>query len=218
MLGKYIHSGTLDPDITWNVSFEDSAAQIYRWRGPSVTSGKLVHRVPFNHPSQLYPILQLLRQQQMFNTLFQSIFNDKSVMAVRETRSAFSLDRIIEECRADTRLHVDVANVDTPAMIHLTISLPPSAQSGRFIILPLSIEISRETPARPTVKLNPPSAGERDPLNRLTGYNITLLVRWLWNRIERNPNVDYMIQTSRLHKRQSRIDEMNSNHEKRRRL
>jgi hypothetical protein len=35
----------------------------------------MISRVPFHHPVQIYNILQCLRQQQMFNTLFTSIFN-----------------------------------------------------------------------------------------------------------------------------------------------
>jgi hypothetical protein len=49
--------------------------QIYKWTESSPTSAKMITRIPFHHPVQIYNILQCLRQQQMFNTLFTSIFN-----------------------------------------------------------------------------------------------------------------------------------------------
>lgn len=38
--------------------------------------GRLIHRIPFTHISQVYMCTKLLRQQLAFNTLFQSCFNE----------------------------------------------------------------------------------------------------------------------------------------------
>lgn len=133
------------------------------------------------------------------------------------------------ESKLDDKLYVEVASVDAPAMIHLTLSLPPSTHSDRLVLLSISIEVPKDTPAKPIVRLDPPSTGEHDPLHRLawqadifdedkmtrvvqTGYNIPLLVRWLWKRIEQHPEMDYIVQTSRLGLRRSRNEDRTQTH------
>ncbi|KAI9492303.1 mediator of RNA polymerase II transcription subunit 1-domain-containing protein [Zychaea mexicana] len=218
------NASSLNADTTWTVEFENASTQVYKYMRSSPTSGKILTRVPFNHPRQLHNILQYLRQQQMFNTLFQSIFNGEAKQQGSEKNRVLALDQILEESQSDDKLYVEVASVDAPGMIHLTLSLPPSAHSDRLALLSVSIEVPKDTPAKPVVRLDPPSAGERDPMHRLawqpdifdedkmtrviqTGYNIPLLVRWLWKRIEQHPEMDYIVQTSRLGLRRSRNED-----------
>lgn len=116
-----------------------------------------------------------------------------------------------------------MASIDAPRALHLTITLPPTAHSNRLLLLSLSIEIPKDVPARPVVKLNLPAADGHDPMHQLmwhpevfdedkmsrviqTGYNIPLLIRWLWKRIERHSE-DYVVQTPRLSSRRSRPDD-----------
>ncbi|KAI8146298.1 mediator of RNA polymerase II transcription subunit 1-domain-containing protein [Fennellomyces sp. T-0311] len=89
-------TSSLCPDATWSVSFDNSPVQVYKFMRSSPTSGKIISRVPFNHPRQLHTILQYLRQQQMFNTLFQSIFNSKATQQQPDKSLALSLDKILE--------------------------------------------------------------------------------------------------------------------------
>ncbi|KAI7885606.1 hypothetical protein K492DRAFT_141418 [Lichtheimia hyalospora FSU 10163] len=214
----------LDTTTTWTSTFEDSTDQVYRWMGSSLTPGKLIRRITFNHPSQIYTILLHLRQQQMFNTLFRSVFHDKAVESNREKKHILSLDEILQESKSDDKLHIEVASIDAPSIIHLTISLPPSPQSKHLVLLSLSIEIPKSTPARPVIRLYPPSTSEHERVHQLawnsdifdqdkmtrviqTGYSIPLLVRWLWNRIQQQPDVDYTIEVSRLGLRRSRNED-----------
>ncbi|KAG2219623.1 hypothetical protein INT45_011348 [Circinella minor] len=223
------YASSLNSNTTWTISHENSSSQVYKYMRSSPTSGKIISRVPFNHPRQLYNILQYLRQQQMFNTLFQSIFNGKAKQQETGKGLVLELDKILEESKLDDKLYVEVASVDAPAMIHLTVSLPPSARSDRLVILSISIEVPKDTPAKPIVRLDPPSTGEHDPLHRLawqadifdedkmtrviqTGYNIPLLVRWLWKRIEQHPKMDLIVQTSRLGLRRSRNEDRTQTH------
>lgn len=128
------------------------------------------------------------------------------------------------ESQSDDKLHIEVASIDAPSTIHLTISLPPSPQSKHLVLLSLSIEIPKSTPARPVIRLYPPSTSEHERVHHLvwnsdifdqdkmtrviqTGYSIPLLVRWLWNRIQQQPDVDYTIEMSRLGLRRSRNED-----------
>jgi hypothetical protein len=87
----------------------------------SSTSAKIVSRIPFQHPVQIYNILQVnqqkkkrndmltvfffflkkkcLRQQEMFNTLFKSIFNETQ----SEDRSAASVSVSLKDILAGTK-------------------------------------------------------------------------------------------------------------------
>lgn len=70
--------------------------QLYTWMKTSPTSGKMVSRIPFQHPVQIYNIIQCLRQQQMFNTLFKSIFNVNTYKTQQKNTSiSFSLQDIL---------------------------------------------------------------------------------------------------------------------------
>ncbi|KAI9012077.1 hypothetical protein CLU79DRAFT_771211 [Phycomyces nitens] len=82
-----------------SLSMNDSKDQVYKWTGSQEISGKLIDRIPFNHPVQLFNIIQCLRQQQMYNTLFQSIFyqkTHKSTVLTTTSLQTLSLDDIIK--------------------------------------------------------------------------------------------------------------------------
>ncbi|KAL0093672.1 hypothetical protein F4703DRAFT_1830656 [Phycomyces blakesleeanus] len=191
------------------LSVDSSKEQVYKWAGSQKTSGKLIDRIPFNHPVQLFNIIQCLRQQQMYNTLFQSIFyqtSHKYTVLPTSNQHTLSLDEILQEGSADTCLHIEVTSINNPHTLHLTLSLPPTHPLSPLVLIPLAISIPIDTPTRPVVRLDQhdPLSGtqtnqaigwntlvfDEDKMTRViqTGYSIPLLIRWLWNRIESNQN------------------------------
>ncbi|KAG1446336.1 hypothetical protein G6F56_009605 [Rhizopus delemar] len=162
---------------------------VYKWMKSSITSAKMVSRIPFQHPVQIYNILQCLRQQQMFNTLFKSIFNEPCTVNGSITTVAVSLDSILTE--KDEHLIVEVAATEAPYSIHLTLS-PPQASS--FILVPLSIDIPTEDPTRPTVSLHASpihkwntSVFKPDAMTKelQSHHNLPQFIRWLFERMSK---------------------------------
>ncbi|GAN00585.1 hypothetical protein MAM1_0001c00007 [Mucor ambiguus] len=126
----------------WVSSFDDMPEQSYTWMKSSSTSAKMVSRIPFQHPVQIYNVIQCLRQQQMFNTLFKSIFNANTYKTQQiSTTVAFSLQDIL---------------ADAPNAIFITLS-PPPLPNQQFVMVSISIDIPLDNPAKPTVRLHAPS-------------------------------------------------------------
>ncbi|CAO3668612.1 unnamed protein product [Rhizopus stolonifer] len=162
---------------------------VYKWMKSSITSAKMVSRIPFQHPVQIYNILQCLRQQQMFNALFKSIFNEPCTVNGSIATVAVSLDSILTE--KDEHLIVEVAATEAPYSIHLTLS-PPQASS--FILVPLSIDIPTEDPTRPTVSLHASpihkwnmNVFKSDAMTKelQSHHNLPQFIRWLFERMSK---------------------------------
>ncbi|CEP12406.1 hypothetical protein [Parasitella parasitica] len=141
----------------WVSSFDDMPEQLYTWMQSSPASAKMVSRIPFQHPVQIYNIIQCLRQQQMFNTLFQSIFN-VNTYKTDQTKDAlsFSLEDILAESETDKTLKLEVTTIDAPNAIFITLS-PPPLPNQFFVMVSISIDIPLETPTKPIVHLHAPS-------------------------------------------------------------
>ncbi|CAO3631407.1 unnamed protein product [Mucor fragilis] len=141
----------------WVSSFEDMPKQSYTWMKSSPTSAKMVSRIPFQHPVQIYNIVQCLRQQQMFNTLFKSIFNVNTYKTQQTNTSvAFSLQDILAESEKDKTMKLEVTTVDAPNTIFITLS-PPPLPNQLFVMVSISIDIPLDSPTKPTVRLHAPS-------------------------------------------------------------
>lgn len=162
MLVMSVKEDALHSDHSWVYSSDDMPNQIYKWMGSSPTSAKIVSRIPFQHPVQIYNILQCLRQQKMFNTLFQSVFNSdtfkKEASTIPNTVS-FSLSDILSESKKDDAVRIEIATIDAPYFISVTIS-PPALPNQPFVMIPLSIEIPMENPTKPVIRLHSSSAAK----------------------------------------------------------
>ncbi|RCH88753.1 hypothetical protein CU097_004074, partial [Rhizopus azygosporus] len=164
--------------------------QIYKWMSSSKVSAKIVTRIPFQHPVQLYSIIQCLRQQEMFNILFKSIFNTTQIIKnSMDNTVSFSLKGILAESEKEDNLIVEVATVDAPYSIHITLS-PPSASS--FIMVSLSIDIPANDPTKPIVRLQSSpihkwntNVFKQDLMSKelQSTYNLPAFIRWLSNRM-----------------------------------
>ncbi|KAI8641571.1 mediator of RNA polymerase II transcription subunit 1-domain-containing protein, partial [Parasitella parasitica] len=141
----------------WISSFDDTPEQLYTWMKSPPTSAKMVSRIPFQHSVQIYNIIQCLRQQQLFNTLFKSIFNINTYRP-QQTKEAlsFSLEDILAESEKDKTLKVEITTIDAPNAIFITLPAPP-LPNQLFIMVSISIDIPLETPTKPIVRLHAPS-------------------------------------------------------------
>ncbi|KAI8984722.1 mediator of RNA polymerase II transcription subunit 1-domain-containing protein [Mycotypha africana] len=95
----------------WVHRSQETPDQIYHWKNSSSSSAKLITRVPFQHPVQIYNILQCLRRQQMFNTLYKSIINNSnnSVTEAEKDQKSFmlSLNDILAGKTDTDRINID---------------------------------------------------------------------------------------------------------------
>ncbi|GAA5794946.1 hypothetical protein HPULCUR_000296 [Helicostylum pulchrum] len=179
----------IDQDVSsqnseWVSTSDDMPDQVYKWMSSSPTKAKMVSRIPFHHPVQLYNILQCLRQQQMFNTLFKSVFNAETFKK-ESSKSKSQNDRI---------LRVEVATVDAPDSINIALT-PPPLPNQAFIIVPLSIEIPVDNPTRPVIRLHAPCSSKTHTWNprvfdqdQMTDilqdtHNIANVFSWLYKKM-----------------------------------
>ncbi|KAG0175982.1 hypothetical protein DFQ29_006719 [Apophysomyces sp. BC1021] len=212
--------GESDVQCEQTQSYESMCDQVYKLKA-AVNPGKLIRRIPFSHPVQLFNIIQCLRQQQMFNTLFQSIFNKSTFASQQETsRQSLSLDDILARSQTDDKVRIEVNVADAPQLLHITLSPPPTS-TNPLTLISLSIDIPADTPAQPTVKLHPPYSSnssdnvswnhqifDEEKMTRVlqTGHHIPLLIRWLWNRIEQHQH-QYLIGAEKPQLKRPRADE-----------
>ncbi|KAI8994632.1 mediator of RNA polymerase II transcription subunit 1-domain-containing protein [Pilobolus umbonatus] len=181
--------------IEWASTLPDSPTQVYKLINSKVTNGKVLSRVPFHHPVQLYSILRCLRQQQTFNTLFQSIFNASSIKTKTEPLViSLSLNDIIAEATEDRKIRLQIVVIDAPSTIHITMAPPPS-DNYPFMMLPFSVDIPADNPTQPRVHLHSPNTFkslrwntqilEEDKMTQVlqTAHDIPLLIRWIYRRM-----------------------------------
>ncbi|KAF0415601.1 mediator of RNA polymerase II transcription subunit 1-domain-containing protein [Gigaspora margarita] len=65
-------------DVSWEKKFEDSPyTQIYTL-DIKHTNAKKIERIPFIYPFQIFSFIEILRQQLVYNALFQSCFNSST--------------------------------------------------------------------------------------------------------------------------------------------
>ncbi|KAG2207159.1 hypothetical protein INT47_012212 [Mucor saturninus] len=206
MLVMDIEKDAFNDAHSWVSSSDDIPDQTYKWIQASPKRAKMVSRIPFHHPVQIYNILQCLRQQQMFNTLFKSVFNTDNF---RKEASQFirpislSLSDILSEGKNDDRGVVEIATIDAPNSIHMTLS-PPALPNQLFIMVSISIDIPVDDPTKPVIRLHPPSSAKTHCWNprvfdeeKMTEmvqdtHDICAFIRWLYERMAKTDA--YMIE------------------------
>jgi hypothetical protein len=160
---------------TWHTDSMGSATihpQTYTLTSdPTTIQAVHVSCIPFSHPSQVQPLLDILRQQLLFNSLFQSCFH---AAAYRQT-DLLALD-IVEESVVHAEpdaLNVQATVVDAHLSFHAaiserTVAIDFYAQPGGR--LELSVTVDGEVDAALSAKAD-------DALKRLGG-NIPLLFEY----------------------------------------
>ncbi|CAG8624152.1 9911_t:CDS:10, partial [Paraglomus occultum] len=128
----------LSPETRWEMLLEDSTyVQVYSFENLFLTSAKKIQRIPFTHPDQLYGFTKLLRQQLVFNTLFQSCFNANSYRSTLSTmHSCFEASLAEALYSVPARVHVKVETQEPPNRIFVTL---PNISNGSFITLQIQI-------------------------------------------------------------------------------
>eukprot|EP00026_Physarum_polycephalum_P006084 Phypoly_transcript_06125.p1 GENE.Phypoly_transcript_06125~~Phypoly_transcript_06125.p1 ORF type:complete len:607 (-),score=92.63 Phypoly_transcript_06125:21-1841(-) len=84
IIGNIPETGTIESNL--NVM---GSNHHYLYSG-QLAGGILVGRLPFTHPQQLLPILQLVRQQVIFNELVQSCFNPSNPLSTSQSGNSES--------------------------------------------------------------------------------------------------------------------------------
>jgi len=93
----------------------------------SKVNGIVVRHIPFTDPSQIYPIYKLLRQQLVFNTLFQScmdVKDDKTGMPVKNTFEEFHVILEVFIANAPNEMNIIFNHPSKPGLINVTINIP----------------------------------------------------------------------------------------------
>lgn len=102
----------------------------------SKVHGLVVRHIPFRDPSQIYSIFKVLRQQLIFNTLFQSCMdnnNNNSKNKVKDESSSLSIKSYFEEfhvilevfiSNAPNEITIVFNHPSKPGLITVTISIP----------------------------------------------------------------------------------------------
>ncbi|KAI8063810.1 mediator of RNA polymerase II transcription subunit 1-domain-containing protein [Gongronella butleri] len=192
--------------LIWGKTMEGSLDQAYEWMANTGSSGKLLHRIPFQHPAQLFGIVQCLRQQHMFNDLFHTIFNQETYKASTVTPTSTkpaSLDDILQATEQDQRLRIQVTSVEAPKQLQLSVCVPANARQA-FLCIPLMIEIPADQASLPKVRLESPAdigkmwnpkVLHADDLTAVLQkeLNVPSLVAWLWQCIQDAPQQPLML-------------------------
>eukprot|EP00833_Pecoramyces_ruminatium_P004954 jgi/Orpsp1_1/1178986/evm.model.c7180000067468.1 len=98
----------------------------------SKIQGLVVRHIPFTDPSQIYSIYKVLRQQLIFNTLFQSCM-DNSNNNVKDEKTGLPIKNYFEEfhvilevfiSNAPNEINIVFNHPSKPGLINVNISIP----------------------------------------------------------------------------------------------
>ncbi|RUS32358.1 hypothetical protein BC938DRAFT_475618 [Jimgerdemannia flammicorona] len=193
------------------MTFADTpVTQKYAFVGDTNTRAKVIERIPFAHPMQLFAVMQVsvveewegrifvcLRQQLIFNALFQSCFNAQTYRpsSLEVQTTSLSLDDILDAA----------ASSSTTSPVHRTIQLeirarhPPQAlfvtfshPSRPFALVSLEIMVPAHAPVQPSVRVTPRPREADLALDEAkmtqvlrTCESVPVLVRWLCRKLEK---------------------------------
>ncbi|RUP48586.1 hypothetical protein BC936DRAFT_144346 [Jimgerdemannia flammicorona] len=188
----------LKQTVQWEATFADTpVTQKYAFVGDTNTRAKVIERIPFAHPMQLFAVMQCLRQQLIFNALFQSCFNAQTYRpsSLEVQTTSLSLDDILDAA----------ASSSTTSPVHRTIQLeirarhPPQAlfvtfshPSRPFALVSLEIMVPAHAPVQPSVRVTPRPREADLALDEAkmtqvlrTCESVPVLVRWLCRKLEK---------------------------------
>ncbi|GBB98016.1 hypothetical protein RclHR1_03120001 [Rhizophagus clarus] len=91
------------------------------------TNARRIDRIPFSNLFQVYGLIKILRQQLLFNKLYQSCFNSSTYKEISITKP-FKYDhaeKILSDAEdADERIQIEVQTNNPPTGLSLSIQLP----------------------------------------------------------------------------------------------
>ncbi|KAJ1985795.1 hypothetical protein H4R33_003753 [Dimargaris cristalligena] len=164
--------------------------------------GTLIHRIPFTHPSQLQVVIQVLRQQVLYNTLFRSCFNmvaDRTSRQPEKSADAHLVDWQALLQNADNDIPVEIT-AECPGKLSLSTIMPMQYGSNPTpLYYSIALEIIIEVNPYPRVWVQPgaitamqseandPGRGallrvcQSDKLSRVlqVSENIPLMMYWI---------------------------------------
>ncbi|KAG1057383.1 hypothetical protein G6F43_000788 [Rhizopus delemar] len=117
------------------------------------------------------------------------IFNEAHLEDRSAANVSVSLKDILAENEKDNYLILEVATMDAPYSIHMTLAPP---QGSSFVMVPLSIDIPTDDPTKPIVRLHssPIHKWNMNVFNQdlmtkelQSHYNVPLFIRWLFDRM-----------------------------------
>ncbi|KAG2177123.1 hypothetical protein INT43_007779 [Umbelopsis isabellina] len=188
----------LTDNVRWRVEAENTI-QNYVYMNSTAKRGKLLHRIPFGHPAQLYGIMQILRKQLVFNHIFHSVFNAKSMPKDGSDvvmNSEITLDDLLQDKEEGT-IELELSIFEAPTSVQVTF-MAPKTETNTFALVSFTITVPDSIPTAPVVTLQNPTSEDdqqlswnsdifdQQKLNTIiqSSYSIPLLVRWLWLKMK----------------------------------
>lgn len=188
----------LTDNVRWHVEVENTN-QNYVYMNSIAKRGKLLHRIPFGHPAQLYGIMKILRKQLVFNHIFHSVFNAKSMPKEGSDsvmNSEITLDDLLQDKEENT-IELELSVSEAPTSVQVTF-MAPKSETDTFALVSFTINVPDSTPTAPVVTLQNPTSEDdqqlswnsdifdQQKLNTIiqSSYSIPLLVRWLWLKMK----------------------------------
>ncbi|CAG8823262.1 16359_t:CDS:10, partial [Gigaspora margarita] len=109
-------------DVSWEKKFEDSPyTQIYTL-DIKHTNAKKIERIPFIYPFQIFSFIEILRQQLVYNALFQSCFNSSTYCPQRISSQSSAAN--FEVNSNTTKVKVKVQATNPPHLLSVSFQLP----------------------------------------------------------------------------------------------
>ncbi|CAO3608624.1 unnamed protein product [Cunninghamella echinulata] len=206
----------------WSKKLDDSTNQVYQWIPNTGTPAKLLHRIPFQHPAQIYSIIQLLRQQQTFNLLLTSIFNKNTYASgvhLQNNPKPFSLNEILIASQNNKELRIEMTTFNSPRTIQLFLSPPPTS-NHIITTIPIIIDIPKERSYEPSIRLGTPTENIKlsedqndnnnnnremiwnpsifdiNEMNKILrqSLNIPQFIEWFWQILKQNNSENYLLE------------------------
>ncbi|RIA89308.1 hypothetical protein C1645_204146 [Glomus cerebriforme] len=158
-----------------------------------------IDRIPFSTLVQIYEFIKILRQQLVFNALYQSCFNSsnyKQITITKPSKHDYGMeDTNLDAEEAEAKIQIKVQTDNPPNGLSLSIQLPPKMISPQ-ITIHLNINILQEdyyVISQITGFGNISKLDDQELTRILQTYrDIPMLINHLLNNLLNPPNVEGM--------------------------
>ncbi|CAB4375075.1 unnamed protein product [Rhizophagus irregularis] len=202
----------------WEKKFDDSLyLQVFNLDSKCNTKARRIDRIPFSNLFQVYGLIKILRQQLLFNKLYQSCFNSSTYKQITITRPSKHdhAEKISPDAEdAEAKIQIKVQTINSPTGLSLDIQLPSKIISPQ-ITIHLSVTILHED----SLLCYATGFGDISNLNEeLTGVlqtyqDIPMLINHLLNSLLKPQNVEEIkIEETKLEEtklEETKFEEMN---------
>jgi len=189
------------------------------------TNARRIDRIPFSNLFQVYGFIKILRQQLLFNTIYQSCFNSSTYKQITITKPS-KFDHTVEETfpdveDAEEKIQIKVQSNNPPNGLSLSIQLPPRMATSQ-ITIHLNVTILQEDSQPYYVISHATGFGDISKFNLndqeltrvlQTCQDIPMLINHLLNNLLKPPNVEEIkLEETKLEEiklEETKLEEMN---------